>query len=298
MRNTFLLFALFQMALMYVGLLETSASDLDTYKTKYMAHLDEINRVHGEDAARLNQHYEKALEALLVKVRSSGDLDNTMAVTEEQKRFADALAMPSVPPALPELESLQASYAKRLSVLDAEKSQKILRLTEALDQSLEQLQRRLVKANDIEAAREVQQERRHIKESGLLKRAHRFSTVAPAGAGTDAQVVEHSIRDNIQEFMGHYYFLLPLRHPHTNAREMCAGLGGHLVSIDNEREYAFVKKLVTENDCKVWLDISDAKKEGKWENWRGMRPGYIKWKSGEPNDRGGGEDAACLGPDG
>jgi hypothetical protein len=70
----------------------------------------------------------------------------------------------------------------------------------------------------------------------------------------------------------------------AKAAALAAGLGGHLVIINNSGENEFVRSKIMANN--VWLGLTDEAAEGtfKWVN--GVAPTYTNWASGEPNNLG------------
>jgi hypothetical protein len=74
----------------------------------------------------------------------------------------------------------------------------------------------------------------------------------------------------------------------TEADEDCEVIGGHLVSIADASENAFVDSLSSVSH--VWIGLNDVGTEGVWEWTDGETFGYSNWNPGEPNDAAPGED--------
>lgn len=80
-----------------------------------------------------------------------------------------------------------------------------------------------------------------------------------------------------------HYYLLPEAMDIRSAIAACEALGGHVLSLDDKREYDHFHKFCGEQKISIWLDLSDAEKEGEWRNWQGRPASYERWHEGEPN---------------
>lgn len=80
-----------------------------------------------------------------------------------------------------------------------------------------------------------------------------------------------------------------------NARAVCLGFGGDLVSIESRREMEFIKVLSSafKHDI-LWIGLNDLRKEGQFA-WSDGTPFnssvYSNWNEGEPNNAG---DEDCV----
>ena len=99
---------------------------------------------------------------------------------------------------------------------------------------------------------------------------------------------------------GHKYYVLGRANwSDSEAQAVC--MGGHLVTIDDEAENAWVWSTFggrRRRPGDLWIGLSDARREGFFEWSKVDRLGYVKWASGEPNNDHGGEDYVCMRPDG
>jgi Lectin C-type domain/HYR domain len=88
---------------------------------------------------------------------------------------------------------------------------------------------------------------------------------------------------------GHKYFLSNASDSWTNAKNAAIALGGHLVSVNNAAENAFVQT-ATVIASNIWLGGSDIAIEGTfvWNNGDAFT--YTNWDPGEPNSAGGNQD--------
>jgi hypothetical protein len=101
--------------------------------------------------------------------------------------------------------------------------------------------------------------------------------------------------------LGHYYQLV--RETKTQAEAVSAarsylfqGMPGHLVTIQDEAENAFVRSLLPPGIF-VWIDGSDLGQEGTWKFTQGPQAGsamtYTNWFSAQPNG-GTGENIVVM----
>jgi hypothetical protein len=83
---------------------------------------------------------------------------------------------------------------------------------------------------------------------------------------------------------GHTYYLLSANESWTGSEVEAVGLGGHLVTINDAAENAWVRatfpSILYEN---LWLGLNDAAVEGTFVWVSGEPVTYVNWNSGEPN---------------
>ena len=80
---------------------------------------------------------------------------------------------------------------------------------------------------------------------------------------------------------GHSYGVIDA--PTWNAgQEMAARMGGHLVTIDDAAEQAWLES--TFGGGALWIGLTDVDHEGRWEWTDGRRPSYTNWAVDEPNN--------------
>lgn len=81
-----------------------------------------------------------------------------------------------------------------------------------------------------------------------------------------------------------------------NARAVCLGYGGDLVSIENEREEDFIRSLSSDFKTELlWIGLNDLVNEGQfvWSDGTYFNSSvYNKWKNGEPSHT---ENQDCVG---
>ena len=99
-----------------------AASDLKTYKTRYDAALLALQQEFAEEKQVLDRRYTEALQALQERVRKAGELDKTISVMAELKRFEQERSVAAEPAALEDLQRLQTSYARHFSAMSVQRS--------------------------------------------------------------------------------------------------------------------------------------------------------------------------------
>ena len=72
----------------------------------------------------------------------------------------------------------------------------------------------------------------------------------------------------------------------------CVSLGGHLASVQSEKENADVLKIAKQQQEWAWLGGTDEVKEGKWVCSDGQAWNFTDWAVGEPNNK---SDSRCIG---
>ncbi|GAB4094174.1 HYR domain-containing protein [Flaviaesturariibacter terrae] len=96
---------------------------------------------------------------------------------------------------------------------------------------------------------------------------------------------------------GHTYFISNSPTTPEDAHARAIALGGHLVTISDAQENAFVSAM---SPNFIWIGHTDREVEGTFK-WVTSEPvTYTNWNSGEPNNAGGNEDWAVInwGPNG
>jgi len=100
-----------------------------------------------------------------------------------------------------------------------------------------------------------------------------------------------------KSFLGHQYAYIT--HPMTwiKARDYCAALGGHLVTIRNQEEQDFVASLPGKLDKnnRVWIGLSDEDLNGTWEWVNGEAVQFTNWGEGLPDNLTGDQKYAEMG---
>ena len=85
-----------------------------------------------------------------------------------------------------------------------------------------------------------------------------------------------------------------------DAYNHCKSKGGNLVEIDSEEENTALveeikRKGYTERKVNFWIGLTDLGSEGDWRlASSGLKPSYMNWHEGEPNNANGDEDCAWI----
>src|SRR6185436_14013113 len=85
---------------------------------------------------------------------------------------------------------------------------------------------------------------------------------------------------------GHLYYLLS-NGDWTDSEAFAQTLGGHLVTINDAAENAFVVANFSNFGAvqrSIWIGFSDAASEGNFVWASGESPAYNNWRPGEPNN--------------
>ncbi|KAI4787352.1 hypothetical protein KUCAC02_032892 [Chaenocephalus aceratus] len=90
-------------------------------------------------------------------------------------------------------------------------------------------------------------------------------------------------------FNGRCYKYFDTERTWADAEFHCVSQGGNLVSIHSTEEEDFVKTMFPA-DGYTWNGLNDIYEEGKWMWSDGCAAKYLFWYSGQPNNRGLGED--------
>ena len=159
----------------------TGADTFDGLKNAYEKDIRQMDDADKTGNPALDNQYLKALDDLVKKSMSAGDLDTTVAGQKEQKRFQQENSIPKESPTdLPEgIVSLQNKYREALKTQTIEKEQKQEVLTEQYVAKLKSLVKRLTMDNRIEEATSVNEEIKKI-EFVLADLTSRLSAENPA----------------------------------------------------------------------------------------------------------------------
>lgn len=97
-------------------------------------------------------------------------------------------------------------------------------------------------------------------------------------------------------YNGHTYYLLDGK-PWLNQEAEAVILGGHLVTISDAAENAWVWDTFGAVNTGLFIGFNDAASEGTFVWSSGDPVTFINWRTGEPNNCCGGEDFGELGGD-
>jgi hypothetical protein len=100
-----------------------------------------------------------------------------------------------------------------------------------------------------------------------------------------------------KSYQGHQYAHITQPMTWIKARAYCAALGGHLVTISNQKEQNFVASLPEKLDKnnRVWIGLSDEDLDGTWEWVNGEAVQFTNWGEGLPDNLTGDQKYAEMG---
>lgn len=85
------------------------------------------------------------------------------------------------------------------------------------------------------------------------------------------------------EYNGHTYWFFQTLVTWYSAKELCENMGGHLATITDAKEQAFLCNLC-KGDTNVWIGATDRETEGTWQWVTGESFSYAPWNTGEPSN--------------
>ncbi len=88
------------------------------------------------------------------------------------------------------------------------------------------------------------------------------------------------------EYNGHIYAVFDIAKTWEETEALCESWGGHLVTITNADEQAFVSEITNKLGKHCLLGGTDVERESEWKWITGEPFSYSKWSSGEPNNVG------------
>lgn len=125
----------------------------------------------------------------------------------------------------------------------------------------------------------------------------RVGAYAASGTGTGSLTIgSDALDEEINPANGHRYVLYATT-SWDAAEATAVALGGHLVTINDAEENAWVAAQFGVSGSvgrRIWLGLNDSAVEGQFEWISGEPATYLNWSSGEPNDAGANEDYAEM----
>jgi hypothetical protein len=79
-----------------------------------------------------------------------------------------------------------------------------------------------------------------------------------------------------------------------SCEQAAVALGGHLVTINDAAEQAWLYNTFTTHASEFWIGYTDTGSEGSFYWVSGQTPGYTNWGGGQPDDAGAIEDCSLL----
>ena len=138
-------------------------AELNDHRLSYERQLAGILADSESALQKLATQYNDALKSALAIVQQKGDLDATLALKAEIKRFAAERDLPRQPASASEVARLQGVYRRNLRNIELDEAKQIVELTHKYDAALLSMEKRLVTANRVDAAVNVREERESRK---------------------------------------------------------------------------------------------------------------------------------------
>jgi hypothetical protein len=153
-------------------------------KSKYYAHLSDIQRRSAEEISQLPEKYRKSLVALENELQKQGDLQGVVAVRNEKTQFDIDKTLPEKdePDLAPSIAGLREKYRQQRKQTEDRCNTVILELMQKYAKYLHGMEKQLTQDGQIQEALEIHGERSFITNSvEVLSEAIRFANQpAPA----------------------------------------------------------------------------------------------------------------------
>ena len=101
---------------------------------------------------------------------------------------------------------------------------------------------------------------------------------------------------NVGVYNGHIYAYFNDCYTWKEAKALCEGMGGHLVTITSKEENDYVHQLTANNYA--YIGCTDEEKEGTWKWVTGESFSYAPWSIGQPDNSNKSEHFGEIWPDG
>lgn len=129
--------------------------------------------------------------------------------------------------------------------------------------------------------------------------AYAGDTVYYSVCSIDAENLYESVKKDAKEYNGHSYVVVKTDSTWSYAQELCAAMGGHLATVGDAGEQAFLELLAGGQE-RFWLGgFREPFDPGSWQWVTGEPWAYTNWGNDEPNgfdEFGGGEDRLAIWP--
>ena len=152
---------------------------IDQYEEKLLA----IEVEHERSSEVGLGKYRASVEAVLAKVKETGDLEKTKTVMAELERLEKEKGLAKSRPAFDQIASVHDSYVKKFALLELQTAKRVVELAERFERVMEDHQKSLVKADQIDEAEKAQAARKRIATSDKVQSARAIvARGAPASA--------------------------------------------------------------------------------------------------------------------
>lgn len=117
------------------------------------------------------------------------------------------------------------------------------------------------------------------------------TSTSTSGAETDDVVLPCAVEYN----GAHPYLLCTEARTWFDARELCHGVGFHLLTIESAEEDAWIDAVADVYSTTIWwMGFNDLEVEGAWAWEDGSAASYLNWAPGEPNDSNESEECGQI----
>jgi hypothetical protein len=164
---------------------DESANQMAVLKATYQKELQKASEEEIATITGLQNTYLEKLKIVEKKFQTEGKLEPLLAVRKEIGRFQSEreITPASLSRDIAEIAPAQAEYVNSLKKIGHDSARKILSLASYYDKSLESLQVKLTKMNNVDAALEVKKERDGIEAQAEIKRAKSHDSTSAIDPG-------------------------------------------------------------------------------------------------------------------
>ena len=257
---------------------------LAALKSSYETATMEIGLTYVQREQDALKQYGKALDALLAALKRKGDLETFLVVDTEKKRFSTDGTVPPAMAYLPALAEPVKACREAVAEAKAELNRQTAVLLKKYVVALDDRIRQLMLADQIEESKLVMTERNKVVLALAGAEAKLPKEVPPVPAVSEAKPpAKQLIPIGAKVFLGHHYLFMPEKLSWQDAKKVCEGMDGHLVTITSKEENEFVFKL-TSKKKNTWIGCTDEQQEGTWEWVTGEKFLFKHWADGEPSN--------------
>lgn len=252
-----------------------SANDVNRLHLIYNDEMVGLSKLYADQVQELQSAYLQELNQTAEQFRKLGDLKAYVVQKEVIKKFTEK----------PSFASKDArEYRKRQDVFDLVRATKVVRLVGTYTSHLEKAKAKLTIANEIAGALMVQKAIDSAKLTSVYTNALKLVEQATAQKA-------QSVPDNIPlilrpsdavRFGNHWYKVYTEQLNWNEAKTRCEEIGGHLVTIADEKENAVVAKLIVGLHTRGGYFIGLWKKSD-WAWVTNEDASFLQWHPGEPN---------------
>ncbi len=270
-----------------------TGNTLAGYQVKFYKAEEQVQAAYTQQVAKIEAECESVITRLVEQAQKNGNLDAYLELT----KFRDGMKR-GIVPELAEVMHRDVVYvlkARKKALSNAEVARKVQmrQILSVYVRLLENLMADLTKAGSIEEAKKVSAELVLAKNTLAFYRPAAKSVRTPASTNTTVVKAVPSWRkgpdipDDAVEWQGRHYSFFSDSLSWHDAKKKCEEMGGHLVTITSEEEGELVSRLA--GNVRVWIGLTDEKKEGSWRWVTGEKFDYSNWGPRSPDNFGNAE---------